>query len=292
VDFFPLFLDLRGRTVLVLGEGPAAVRKAALVRGAGAEVRAAKSFSPALLDGAALAIGAEATEEDLAALAAAARARGIPVNVVDRPELCTAIMPAVVDRAPVTVAISSGGAAPVLARLIRSRIETILSPRTGRLAALAARLRDETVRRLPDTNARRRMLERAFTGTVAERVFADDETGAEAEYRALLDRGPEAPEAAVFFVRAAAPDLLTLRAARILGAADVVVHDADAPADVVDLARRDAERIVAGPDVAGRLVALARAGKLVVRLGVADDGHARTALAAAGIASVALPSVT
>jgi uroporphyrin-III C-methyltransferase / precorrin-2 dehydrogenase / sirohydrochlorin ferrochelatase len=291
VDFFPLFLDLRGRQVLVLGEGPAAACKAALVQRAGAEVRTAKAFSPALLDGAALAIGVEAAEDDLAALAAAARARGIPVNIVDRPELCTAIMPAIVDRAPLTVAISSGGAAPVLARLIRSRIEVMLSPRLGRLAELAVRLRDETVRRLPEINARRRMLERAFTGMVAERVFAGDEVGAEAEYRALLERGAEGQAASVFFVRVTDSDLLTLRAARLLGAADTVVHDAAVPADVVELARRDADRIVAGPDVAELLVARARAGKLVVRVcaSAGDDRRERAALAAAGIAGVAVP---
>jgi len=291
VDFFPVFLDLRRRIVLVLGEGPAAARKVALARRAGAEVRTATVFSPALLDGASLAFGAEAAEADLAALAAAAAARGVPVNVVDRPELCTAIMPAFVDRAPIMIAISSGGAAPVLARLIRSRIAAMLSPRIGRLAALAAKLRAETVRRFPEIGARRRMLELAFTGTVAERVFAGDEEGAEADYRALLARGAEAQAGAVFFVHAAEADLLTLRAARLLGSADAVVHGPAVGADVVDLARLEADRIVAGPDVAERLVALGRAGKLVVRVGAATEDHARerAALAAAGIESVAVP---
>jgi uroporphyrin-III C-methyltransferase/precorrin-2 dehydrogenase/sirohydrochlorin ferrochelatase len=291
LDFFPLFLDLRGRTVLVLGEGPAAARKAALARRAGAEVRAATVFSPALLDGASLAFGAEAEEVDLAALAAAAAARGIPVNVVDRPELCTAIMPAFVDRAPILIAISSGGAAPVLARLIRSRIAAMLSPRIGRLAALAAKLRGETVRRLPDLNARRRMLELAFTGRLAERVFAGDEEGAEADYRALLARGAQSHTGAVYFVSAVEADLLTLRAARLLGSADAVVHGAAVGADVVDLARLEADRIVAGSDAADRLVALAGAGKLVVRVGAApeDQARERAALAAAGIESVVVP---
>ncbi len=298
MDFFPLFLDLRGRLVLVLGEGPAAERKAALARRAGAEVRAARGFSPALLDGAVLAIGAEAAEEDLVALAVAASARGIPVNIVDRPELCTAIMPAVVDRAPITIAVSSGGVAPVLARLIRSRIEAMLSPRIGQLAAFAARLRDETMRHLPDPNVRRRVLEQAFTGSVAERVFAGDEAGAEREYRALLapaSEGPasERPAATVFFVRAAAVDLLTLRAARLLGAADAVVHEATVGADVLELARRDATRIAAGPDAAERLVALARAGELVVRVRPGADQaevQEREALTEAGIESVAVPA--
>ena len=168
----------------------------------------------------------------------------------------------------------------------------MLSPQIGRLAALAARLREGDDAALPDPNTRRHMLERAFTGTVAERVFAGDEAGAEADYRALLARGAGGPDATVFFVRAAEVDLLTVRAARLLGAADVVVHEADVSADVLDLARRDADRIVAGPDVAERLVALARAGKLVVRVSAAEAARERAALAAAGIAIVTLPSVS
>jgi len=296
VDFFPVFLDLRERLVLVLGEGPAATRKAALVRQAGAEVRVAKIFSPALLDGVLLAIGADTPEGDLAALSAAARARGIPVNIVDRPELCSVIMPAVVDRAPITIAISSGGAAPVLARLIRARIEEMLAPSLGRLASLAARLRKETLRHLPDLDARRRMLERAFTGSVAARFLAGDEAGAEAEYRVLLIQETGNPAGSVFFVCAPASDLLTLRAARLLGVADAVVHDAKIGTDVLELTRREAERIVAGPDVVDRLVALTRTGKQVVRVRIeAPDALSveseRNALAKAGIESIVIPFV-
>ncbi len=294
MDFFPVFLDLHGRLVLVLGDGPAAARKAALARQAGAEVRAATVFSPALLDGVSLAIGADAPAGDLTALSASAGARGIPVNIVDRPELCSAIMPAVVDRAPITVAISSGGTAPVLARLIRARIEEMLSPSIGRLASLAARLREETVRRLPDLDARRRMLERVFTGTIAARFLAGDEAGAEAEYQALLEASSsESPPAPVFFLRAADPDLLTLRAARLLGMADVIVHGAEVSADVLDLARRDAALHAAGPDSATDLATFARAGKLVVRIAtqVEDTEKERTALAEMGIESIVIPFV-
>ncbi len=294
MDFLPVFLDLRARLVLVLGDGPVAMRKAALARQAGAEVRGATVFSPALLDGVSFAIGAEASEDDLAALSASAGARGIPVNIVDRPELCTAIMPAVVDRAPITVAISSGGTAPVLARLIRARIEEMLSPSIGRLASLAARLREETVRRLPDLNARRRMLERVFTGTVAARFLAGDESGAEAEYRALLEApSSESPAAPVFFLRASDPDLLTLRAARLLGMADAIVHNADVSAEVLGLARREAVLHRAGPDSTAELAAFARRGKLVVRIDseAGNSEKERAALAEMGIESVVIPFV-
>ncbi|HWA79606.1 MAG TPA: NAD(P)-dependent oxidoreductase, partial [Acetobacteraceae bacterium] len=289
-----VFLDLRARLVLVLGNGPVAMRKAAMARQAGAEVRTATVFSPALLDGVSLAIGADAPEGDLAALSASAGARGIPVNIVDRPELCTAIMPAVVDRAPITVAISSGGTAPVLARLIRARIEEMLSPSIGRLASLAARLREETVRRLPDLNARRRMLERVFTGTVAARFLAGDESGAEAEYRALLEApSSESPAAPVFFLRASDPDLLTLRAARLLGMADAIIHNADVSAEVLGLARREAALHLAGPDSTAELAAFARRGKLVVRIDseAGNSEKERAALAEMGIESVVIPFV-
>jgi uroporphyrin-III C-methyltransferase / precorrin-2 dehydrogenase / sirohydrochlorin ferrochelatase len=292
MDFFPIFLDLRGRAVLVLGQGPAARRKAELAGRAGARVRNATAFSPALLDGCALAIGAEAPDAELAALAGAARARGVPVNVVDRPELCTAIMPAVVDRAPLAIAVSSGGSAPVLARLVRARIEAMFSPALGRLAVLAARLREETVRRLPETGARRRMLERAFSGAVAELVFAGDEAGAEAAYRRLLDDAAPDARGIVFFVSGgAAADLLTLRALRVLGEADVVLHDRDVGRDLLDLARRDAARMEAGSEDAARLTALARAGQKVVRvtLHARSAARERRALEDAGIACVVVP---
>ncbi|MGA9865313.1 MAG: bifunctional precorrin-2 dehydrogenase/sirohydrochlorin ferrochelatase, partial [Acetobacteraceae bacterium] len=120
---FPIFLDLAGRRALVVGDGPSAARKAASLREAGAEVAEHTFYAPRLLDGCAIAIGADAPEADLAALSRDARARGIPVNIVDRPALCGFVTPAIVDRDPLTIAIGSGGAAPVLARLVRARIE-------------------------------------------------------------------------------------------------------------------------------------------------------------------------
>jgi uroporphyrin-III C-methyltransferase/precorrin-2 dehydrogenase/sirohydrochlorin ferrochelatase len=311
MQHFPIFLDLAGRTALVLGDGPGATRKAAMLREAGAEVRCARHFAPALLEGCTLAIGAEAAEADLQALAAAARAAAVPVNIVDRPALCSFIMPAIIDRAPLTVAVSSGGAAPVLARLLRARIEAAVPPAFGRLATLAAALRDELRRRLPDVTLRRRVLEAAFTGTVADLVFAGREAEAHAQLRtAAAAAEGVTPEGVVFLVGAGpgAADLLTLRAQRLLGEADVIVHDRLVGGGVLAMARRDAERIYVGKargnhcmkqdDINALLVRLAREGRRVVRLKGGDPfvfgrgGEEADALAAAGVRCEVVPGVT
>ena len=306
---FPIFMDLQGRRALVLGEGENAERKATALRRCGADVTQAAAFDPALLDNCAVAIGAEASEADLAAMVAAARARGVPVNVVDRPELCSFITPAVVDRDPITIAVSSSGAAPVLARLIRARIEALIPPAFGRLAALADEFKTEIRRRLPDTALRRRVLERAFGGRVADLMAAGQEDAARAEMAREIAGGAE-PSGIVYLVGAGpgAADLLTLRAHRLLGEADVIVHDRLIGEDVLDMARRDAHRIYVGKARANHclpqegindlLVRLAREGRKVVRLKGGDPfvfgrgGEEAEALAAAGVAFEVVPGVT
>jgi len=141
VRFLPVFLDLLGRHALVLGVGEVAERKADALHRAGAIVRIEPVFRPEMLDGCVVAIGADAAEPELMALSAAAQARGIPVNVVDNPPLCSFITPSVIDRDPLVVAVSTGGAAPVLARMVRARIEGLLPPAWGRLAQLADSLK-------------------------------------------------------------------------------------------------------------------------------------------------------
>ena len=163
---------MHGRIVLVVGDGELATRKADPLRRAGAIVRLAHRFDADDLAGCALAVGAGAPEADLQALSLAAQAAGIPVNIVDRPELCSFITPAIVDRDPVTIAISSAGTAPVLARLLRSRIETAVPPAFGRLATLADSFKSEFRRRFPGLAARRRVLERLLAGRAADLVFA------------------------------------------------------------------------------------------------------------------------
>jgi uroporphyrin-III C-methyltransferase/precorrin-2 dehydrogenase/sirohydrochlorin ferrochelatase len=306
---FPLFMDLIGRPVLVLGTGELAERKAEPLRRAGAVVRLRPVFNATDLNGCALAIGADASEDDLLGLSQAACARGIPVNIVDQPALCSFIMPAIIDRDPVTIAVSTAGTAPVLARLLRQRIEAVVPPAFGRLAALAGRFSAEIRRRLPDTGMRRRVLERILIGRVADLVFAGQDTAAAAIMADELADGARAT-GVVFLVGAGpgAADLLTLRALRVLGEADVIVHDRLVSNEVLDLARRDADRIFVGKaranhcmkqeDINALLVRLARHGKRVVRLKGGDPlvfgrgGEEAEALAEAGVAFEIVPGIT
>ncbi|WP_270933529.1 siroheme synthase CysG [Falsiroseomonas oryzae] len=307
---FPAFLDLAGRTALLVGAGETIERKAEPLRRAGAVLRQAPRFAPALLDGVAIAIGADAPEEDLRALSAEAQRRGIPVNIVDRAELCSFVMPAIVDRDPITVAISTGGAAPTLARMVRQRIEAVLPPRLGALAALAGRFQARIRRALPDVAARRRFLDAALTGRPADLALAGRDTEAEAAFAQALDAAEATPLGTVFLVGAGpgAADLLTLRALRLLGEADVIVHDRLVSDAVLDMARRDAERIFVGKaranhcvpqeEINALLVRLARQGRRVVRLKGGDPfvfgrgGEEAAALAEAGIPHEVVPGVT
>ncbi|PHK95324.1 uroporphyrinogen-III C-methyltransferase [Pseudoroseomonas rhizosphaerae] len=307
---FPIFLDLQGRDVLLLGGGEALEAKAALLEEAGARPRRAARFAPDLLEGIALACAAGAPEEDLRALHDACRARGIPVNVVDRPELCGFVTPAIVDRDPITIAIGTGGAAPVLARMARQRVETVLAPGLGRVAAMARHFRQAVRARLPGLAARRRFLDAALSGPAARLAEEGREAEAHAAFAAALERAEAAPAGSVHLVGAGpgAADLLTLRALRLLGEADVVVHDRLVPDEVLALARRDARRIYVGKvrahhcvpqgEINALLVRLAREGLKVVRLKGGDPfifgrgGEEKEAVEAAGIACEVVPGIT
>lgn len=307
---YPAFLKLDGRQVLLLGSGEVAARKAEPLRRAGAIIRQANAFSPDLLDGIVLALGADAPEAELHALSEAAQARGIPVNIVDRPELCSFISPAIIARDDITVAISTGGAAPVLARMIRQNIEALLPPLIGRVAALGARFQAAIRARLPTLPARRAFLEQAFTGAPAELALAGRQEEAEAAFAAMLAASDQKPAGMVHLVGAGpgAADLLTLRALRLLGEADVIVHDRLIGDAVLDMARRDAERIFVGKaranhcmkqqDINALLIRLAREGKRVVRLKGGDPmifgraGEEIAALKAAGVDVEVIPGVT
>jgi uroporphyrin-III C-methyltransferase/precorrin-2 dehydrogenase/sirohydrochlorin ferrochelatase len=305
---YPIFMDLAGRRALVIGTGEAAERKAAPLRAAGAEVSMYPRFSPELLDGCVLAIGANAPDPDLLALAQAAKARAIPVNIVDRPELSSFIAPAIVDRDPMTIAVSTGGAAPILARLARARIEAAIPPGFARLAALLGRLKTELRRRFPDTVARRRAIEAGLAGAAPSLAFAGRDVEAEAEFRRDMTAARPGGSVALVGAGPGAADLLTLRAQRLLGEADVIVHDRLVSPAVLDLARRDAERIYAGKaranhcmkqeEINALLVRLAGEGRRVVRLKGGDPlvfgrgGEEAEALAAAGIPFEIVPGVT
>lgn len=309
---FPAFLDLAGRAALVIGTGEIAQRKAALLASAGARVRMAPGFSDALLQDCVIAIGADAPDADLLALSRAARHQGIPVNIVDRPDLCTFIMPAIVDREPVTIAISTGGVSPVLARLLRQQIERLIPPAIGRLATLVGEATAEIRRRWKDLPSRRRMLERLLTGRVAELVCAGDEAAARDAIRQHIDSQDANPDTigTVFLVGAGpgAADLLTIRAHRLLGEADVVVHDRLVATEVLALIRRDAERIDVGKTpgqpcmpqdaISELLVRLAYDGRKVVRLKGGDPfifgrgAEEIDALTRAGVPFEVVPGVT
>ena len=307
---FPIFLDLTGRIALVLGAGEAADRKADALRQSGATVRRATRFEPMLLQGCAVAIGADAPEAELRALSNAAQQRGIPVNIVDRTELCSFITPSVIDRDPITVAVSSSGAAPVLARLLRARIEAIIPPAYGKLAAFAALFQEQIRRALPDLRLRRRVLEAAFTGNVAALVFAGREGEAARAFTAAIDAGATAGGGMVFLVGAGpgSADLLTLRAQRLLGEADVIVHDRLVSPEVLAMGRRDADRIDVGkargsvclaqPDINALLVRLAGEGRKVIRLKGGDPfifgrgGEEAEAVRNAGLHVEVVPGIT
>ena len=307
---FPIFLSLAGRTALVLGAGEAADTKARALRDAGASVRRVTKFSPELLDGCAIAVGAGAEPDALAALSAAAQARAIPVNIVDHPALCSYFSAATIHREPITIAIGTAGTAPALARLVRARIEALLPANLGDLAAFAGRFSARIRTALPALSARRALLDRLFAGRIGELVLAGETTAAEAALTAALADAPASLPGIVHLVGAGpgAPDLITLRAQRLLGEADVIVHDRLGTDAVLDLARRDATRINVGKaranhclkqhEINDLLIRLAREGRKVVRLKGGDPfvfgrgGEEAAALEAAGIAFEVVPGVT
>lgn len=308
MQHYPIFMDLAGRRALVLGAGEVAERKAAALRAAGALVTVAPGFGEALLEGCALAIGAGAPEADLAALSRAAQARSIPVNIVDRPALSSFITPALVERGPLTIAASTGGAAPILARLARARIEAALPPGFAHLAALLGCLRAELRQRFPDLGQRRRAIEAGLAGSATPLAVAGRVAEAEAAFRRDMQNARPGGHVALVGAGPGVADLLTLRAQRLLGEADVVVHDRLVGPEILDLARRDARCIDAGKararhnmpqdEINALLIRLAREGRRVVRLKGGDPlifargGEEAEALAEAGIPFEIVPGIT
>jgi len=299
MKLYPLFADLSRRAVLVVGGGAVAERKVAALLGAQAQVTVnAPTLTPQLLRWAAagriahrcdafqeawlervwLVVAATSDAELNRLIGTFAGLRRIFVNVVDDATLSSFHVPAVVDRAPLTIAISSGGEAPMLARLLRERLETLLDHSLGALASLAARLRRRIRLRHPDLAARRRFYESLFAGPVATllRQGRPDEARQMAEQ--ALAAAPAASAGSVVLVGAGPgdPGLLTLRALRALNEADVILHDRLVSAGVLELARRDAERIEVGKQaghhhttqdgIHALLLQHARAGRRVVRL--------------------------
>ncbi|WP_312164683.1 NAD(P)-dependent oxidoreductase [Phenylobacterium sp.] len=266
MDAFPAFFPLSGRTVVIAGSGEAAQAKARLLAGSPARIVRLEGPEAALAQsyaGAALAFVASPDDAFAEAAAAAARAAHVPVNVVDRPQLCDFTTPAVIDRGEVVAAIGTGGASPMLATMLRADIEQRVPEGAGRVAALFRLLQDEVRAALPELHARRAFLREALAGPAAAAAMAGDMDGATRLLRQAL-AGGVAAQGRVRIVTGRGPaDLLTLRAVRALAAADVIVAGPDADPAILSLARRDAERLEPGEATADRLVGLTRSGQTV-----------------------------
>jgi uroporphyrin-III C-methyltransferase/precorrin-2 dehydrogenase/sirohydrochlorin ferrochelatase len=312
LNTFPLSYKVEGLRIVIVGGGEEALNKARLATKTTALVVIIsrtieadfsilpvtvlnRAFETSDLDGAALCFVADHGPDGEAAKVAA-RARGVPLNVVDVPEECDFYTPSIVDRAPLTVAISTEGDAPVLARLVRAKIEALLSPNLGAVARLAGSLRDKVAGRL---------------GKVAARRFYEDLVAAPDSNVEALFEAHEAESAGVVWLIGAGPgaeDLLTLRAQRLLQEADVIVHDHLVPDAAVEMGRRDAERISVGKraghhsftqaQINALIVRLAGEGKRVARLKGGDPmvfgraGEEIAALRKAGIAYRIVPGVS
>ncbi|ESW82662.1 siroheme synthase [Mesorhizobium sp. LSJC285A00] len=327
---FPVFMRVEGEAVAIVGGGGEALAKARLLDQSSAvlriiadvadaellsfiattgAIRIDAPYDAAHLEGAVLVFAASGDETLDRRVAHDARRLGIPVNAVDRPELCDFFTPALVNRAPVAIAIGTEGAGPVLAQMLRSRIDRMLSPSLGPLAALAASFRGAAEKLLPKGNARRQFWSSFFQGAPARAVEAGELSQAhDAAADLLLSKAPASGHIALVGAGPGAEDLLTLRAHRLLMEADVIVYDALVPEAIVAMGRRDAERLPVGKrkgchtksqaEINALLVDLGRQGKRVVRLKSGDPlvfgraGEEMAALRDAGIAYDVVPGVT
>ena len=330
LSVFPAFFRVEGRTASVFGNGDEAFAKVRLLMNTQAKIVAYAQtpeadyhsflianriatvrgeFSAEQVKGATLVFAATGDAEADRAIVDAARAERIPANAVDQPDYCDFYTPALVNRAPVAVAIGTEGAGPVLAQMIRAQIDQILSPSLGKLAELATHYRKPVDRLVPRGVARRVFWRRFFSGSVADAVNAGHVKQAEQAADSLLQSSREV-EGRVWLVGAGpgAEDLLTLRAQRVMMEADVIVYDALVPQAIVDMGRRDAERLSVGKrkgchtksqeEINDLLVQLGREGKRVVRLKSGDPlvygraGEEMAALRAAGIGYEIVPGIT
>ncbi len=297
----PIFLKLKDQPCLIIGGGDIALRKIRTLLTANARVKvvapevcdgvadliekqivthAAHPFSESDLIDCKLVIAATNDRNVNQHVSVSAQARNLPVNVVDDPALCSFIMPSVIERDPVQIAISTGGQSPVLARLLRARLESLIPSSYGRLAALTGEFRDRAKQRFPDFRQRREFWEKVLHGHIAELLFSGQGKMARDQLENAFDEHAEhydsSGDVALIGCGPGDPDLLTFRALRLMQQADVVLYDRLVAPEIVDLARRDAERIYVGKkrdqhtlpqeSINQLLVDLAKQGKRVVRL--------------------------
>ena len=333
MNYFPVFFDLTAQRVLVVGAGEVALRKVDLLMRSGASVSvvapevhpelmrrasggliklAIREFVPEDLAGARLVIVATSHRALTRWIAKLSESHSIPVNVVDDRAASRFIVPAVVDRDPVLIAVATSGTSPVLARLLRERLEALIPKRIGAAAQWLRSLRPAAKTQLRDIDARRRFFENLVDGPAMRRFIDGDATGARRMAQQLLATSSTTPRAAgeVILVGAGPGDaeLLTLKALRALQDADVILHDRLVSAAVLDMARRDALRICVGKaagnhsttqqEINELLIQHASAGRRVVRLKGGDPfifgrgGEELEALAEAGINFSVIPGIT
>ena len=318
---------------MVIGGGSIAARKVALLIKAGADVTVispelcgeltqlasqgqikhiAQTYQAEHLNDCVLAIAATDNKEINQQVSALANEKNIPVNVVDDPDLCSFIMPSIIDRSPIQIAISTGGASPVLARLIRTKLEGSIPAAYGKLCALVEDFRDKVKTALPNVESRRSFWEKILEGRVAELVFSGHESAAKEMLAKAIDEKSENPDlpGEVFLVGAGPgdPDLLTFRALRLMQQADVVVYDRLVSPAIMEMVRRDAEIVYVGKErdkhtmqqenINQLLVRLAKEGKRVLRLKGGDPfifgrgGEEIELLAEEGVAFQIVPGIT
>jgi uroporphyrin-III C-methyltransferase / precorrin-2 dehydrogenase / sirohydrochlorin ferrochelatase len=332
MDYLPIFMRIQGQKTLVVGGGQVATRKVAMLLRAGANIRLVaqdvvlplaemlqdgeheifqRAYEKTDLEGVKLVIAATDDEELNHQIYHHANKRHLPVNVVDNPSLCDFIFPSIVDRSPVVVAVSSSGHSPMLARLLRSRLETFIPSGYGKLASLLGEYRQKVKQRIPLVSQRMRFWEKILGGPVAEQMVSGKETQA----RQLLEQAMESADnivsnGEVYLVGAGPgdPDLLTFRALRLMQQADVVLFDRLVSEEILNMTRQDAEKIHVGKqrqnhtmpqqDISQLLVSLAKQGKRVLRLKGGDPfifgrgGEEIEELATAGIPFQVVPGIT
>lgn len=331
MNYLPIFIDIKQKPCLVVGGGDIAYRKMSLLLKANAQVTCVdqsacanvqaladqdkitlikRNFEVSDITSQALIISATNNTQVNAQVSQLAHSANIPVNVVDSPDLCSFIMPSIVDRSPIIIAISSAGKTPVLARLIRAKLESTIPHAYGKLAELAGSFRDQVKAKFTNIEDRRFFWERSFSGIIAEKVFSGRVDEAKAAMQQQLDDSTDSDVGEVYLVGGGPgdPDLLTFKALRLMQQADVILYDRLVSEGVMELVRRDAELIYVGKErdnhsvpqegINQLLVDLAKKGRRVCRLKGGDPfifgrgGEEIETLAENGIPFQVVPGIT